>query len=285
LQHFATDSAFFTRVLRGSRLDIYSARVRVGFSVLPFTEVKAEVHTAIKLAVIRAWSDRFLLSRGVDLDAYYPKHRDRDLDFTRVALDFPEFATFIPDAPLTEAEVFTAARKEVRYLLHGRGSDAHQVRAQRALRRRAAPPLNLLPRTPAYPHAALPFTAWGGDEAQETADTLTMDATAALNLAFRSTGDTVFGPIMLAVAEHFFRQFGLIPTLYWVFEKQFYPGEYATLLRIFDDQDIEQTDPARFKAMQVDLARKLKTMDAELARLRERADLRNYYDTLFEEAA
>ena len=262
---YANDPKFFWRVYKGCRMDIDSARNKAGRSTLPEREVRADIATAIKLGVLRAWMYRFLRERLIDPDTYFSQRRDRDNDYVRVKTEFPAFEDFVPATPITSDEVFEGAREEVRRLFLGKGSDAHQNHRRKGLEPRQGIVRVLEENTDEYT-----------DD-----DTVVTGPAPVYNKAFAMPSDDPFGPVILRVAAHFVTVFGLIPTTYWVFEKMFYPGEYATLLRAFGAD--EGKDPAAFKAMQVDLGRKLKQMDEEMAAMADNGTLRDYYDSIGED--
>jgi hypothetical protein len=269
ITEYASDPKFFWRVYKGCRMDIDSARKKVGNSILPEREVRADIATSIKLGVIRAWMYRFLREKGIEPAEFFPRQRDRDDDYVLLKINYPDFETFHPTTPITSDEVFEGTREEVRRTFKGRGTDAHQVRL-------TAGKWDV---KPGY------IRSRESGETDEVTEMLTEKGTVELpsvaNQAFVTPPDDPFGPVILRVAAHFVTVFGLIPTTYWVFEKMFYPGEYATLLRAFGAD--EKGDPAAFKALQMDLCRKLKIMDEEMAAMADNGTLRDYYDSIGEE--
>jgi hypothetical protein len=262
LIQYANDPKFFWRVYKGCQMDIHSAQKKASSSVLPEREVRADIATAIKLGVLRAWMYRFLQSKGINPTQYFEsQRRNRDDDYIKVKTAFADFEDFSPSTPITSDEVFEATREEVYRVFKGPGTDAHQSGFTGGKLRDGIA-------------RAVEWT--DSEENFEWSEGPPVG-----NKAFVLPNDDPFGPVILRVAAHFVTVFGLIPTTYWVFEKMFCPGEYATLLRAFGAD--ETTDPAAFKAMQVDLGRKLKEMDEEMATMADNGDLRNYYDSIGEE--
>lgn len=271
ITQYATDPKFFWRVYKGCRMDIDSARKKVGSSILPEREVRADIATSIKLGVIRAWMYRFLREQGVQPAEFFSKQRNRDSDYVNLKISYPDFEDFHPPTPITSDEVFEATREEIRNMFKGRGSDAHQFQ------------LSKYSSECFRPGTIVVQNDEGQDEADLTSPRYLQSETPFVsNEAFRlNRPEDPFGPVILRVAAHFVTVFGLIPTTYWVFEKMFYPGEYATLLRAFGAD--EEKDPTGFKAMQVDLSRKLRAMDEEMAVMANNGTLKDYYDALGED--
>jgi hypothetical protein len=274
IAQYATDPKFFWRVYKGCRMDIDSARKKVGSSTLPEREVRADIATSIKLGVIRAWMYRFLREQGVQPAEFFSKQRNRDTDYVNLKVAYPDFEDFRPSTPITSDEVFESTREEIRNVFKGRGSDAHQMRLHKY------GPGDFRPGTILIQE---PESEGGKDEDVANHIRPSGEYLASVNnRAFQlNRPEDPFGPVILRVAAHFITVFGLIPTTYWVFEKMFYPGEYATLLRAFGAD--EAKDPAGFKAMQVDLSRKLRVMDEEMATMADNGTLKDYYDSLGED--
>lgn len=270
ITQYATDLKFFWRVYKGCRMDIDSARKKVGSSILPEREVRADIATSIKLGVIRAWMYRFLREQGVQPAEFFSKQRNRDSDYVNLKVSYPDFEDFHPSTPITSDEVFEGTREEIRNMFKGRGSDAHQFQ------------LSKYSSETFRPGTIVVQTDDGQDEDLSSPRHLQSETPFVSNNAFRlNRPEDPFGPVILRVAAHFVTVFGLIPTTYWVFEKMFYPGEYATLLRAFGAD--EEKDPSSFKAMQVDLSRKLRAMDEEMAAMADNGTLRDYYDSMGED--
>src|SRR4051812_24549223 len=127
LIQYASDPKFFWRVYKGCRMDIDSARKKVGNTSLPEREVRSDLATAIKLGVLRAWMYRFLQSKGISPASYFDsQRRNRDDDYVKVKTQYADFDDFEPDTPITSDEVFEATREEVYRVFKGPGTDAHQ---------------------------------------------------------------------------------------------------------------------------------------------------------------
>jgi hypothetical protein len=65
-----------------------------------------------------------------------------------------------------------------------------------------------------------------------------------------------------------------------VFARYVYDNEYTTVIRLLGEEGIEDSNPSKFKALQVDLRRKLALMDASLEALKDDPMLKDCYEAM-----
>jgi hypothetical protein len=228
------------------------------------TEVTPELNTAIKLGFYRAKMYRFLGEQGHDPKAWFAETRtsngfhkkDRSHDVKLLNAAYPEYQTYTLGAELSQDEVLFASMEEVYDLLCGVGSDYHQANRTRA----------------------------GGGIKQEfvcgnlNTDVSVSEGTGVVetveNAAFTLDPNTVFGPTCLKVAAHMVKQFGAVPTVYWLWKKTLVP-ETTDLLRLFGG--IDNLD-VRNSALRKDMDRKLALMDKELEMFKSDPEARDAYE-------
>lgn len=256
--------------------------------------VQDNICTTIKLGYYRALAYRYLqevqnvnprlwlLQERKQAGSPAKHSRDRSQDTALVRARFPEYEQFIPSRPLTLREVYQAARQEVADLYCAPGSDHHFTRVRLAcdlgvMQNQRAPLTGALRTGVLYPKK--------GTRTRRFADRVIVEFThpddgVVHSRAFQNLDDETFSPTILRIARHFVQVFGLTATMYWVWDKMFFRGDYAHLLRVFGGDHLEQTDPVQFEATKRDLIRRIKLMDAELPNLAGDLQLQMAHDAL-----
>lgn len=309
VRQFHARSDIRNKVVEKSATHLRRVRRYVGgYDALPHVEVRQHVETAVKLGYYRALAYRFLTEaqqvnprqwlkiRRLDGDtpAKHSKDRSRDLDI--VQADFPAFAGFIPTTPITSQEVVKAAQEEIHDIHCAPGSDYQQARLYGATK-------TFTQGTSSGPAMGVRFQGTDQSEGLERlrSGTVTLTSThSSMQTSFvefgtletlpnaptvepspfQNSGDEVFSSVILRIAAHLQTTFGLVPTMYWVWDKMFFHGDYAHLLRVFGGDVLEAEDKTAFDTIKRDIGRKLKVMDEALEDLVTDLDLQRAYNAL-----
>jgi hypothetical protein len=280
------DKQFRRLVIQNSGWNIRKASIA---SDIPTEEVLAGAETAIKFGYFRARMYRFLTEKGEDPQLWLAVHRAAKPgrrrtsaqldDFETVEQRFPEYTTYTLSSPLTHQEVMKAASEEMQGIFCAPGSDYHQAKlyTRHKFKSDRAPEYENKRAAAVHKMEGLSLTDCVElNELEESGRSPSVS-----NKAFLDSEDSPFGPVIITIARHFVKVFGLIPTLYWVIQKTM-TLETPELLRCLATVGMT---PKEFEcsALRKDVDRKLRKMDEELANLSGDVTLRVAYETLGDE--